>query len=80
MIWSCQTFNVFGWKSLFAIKKTINRPPNSTNVTWSATEDSVGLAFDTNIQNILLTGDFNLDALKETSNKKLRDSCQQFNF
>ena len=46
----------------------------------SSIEDSIGLAFDTNIQNILLTGDFNIDTLKENSNKKIRDLCQQFNF
>ena len=59
---------------------TFYRPPNSTNATLSSIEVSIGLAFDTNIQNILLTGDFNLDTLKENSNKKIRDLCQQFNF
>ena len=48
---------------------TFYRPPNSTNAILSAIEDSIGLAFDTNISNILITGDFNLDIL-----------CQQFNF
>ena len=33
-------------------------------------EDSISQAFDTNIQNILITGDFNLDILKDNSNKK----------
>ena len=59
---------------------TFYRPPNSANAILSSTEDSIGLAFDTNIQNILVTGDFNLDILKDNSNRKIRDLCQQFNF
>ena len=40
----------------------------------------MGLAFETNIFNILITGDFNLDILKDNSSQKVRDLCQQFNF
>ena len=58
---------------------TFYRPPNSANAILSSIEDSIGLAFDSNIQNILMTGDFNLDILKDNSNRK-RDLCQQFNF
>ena len=43
---------------------TFYRPPNSNNMVISTIEDSIGLAFDTNIKNILITGDFNLDILK----------------
>ena len=49
---------------------TFYRPPNSNNTVISTIEDSVGLAFDTNIKDILITGDFNLDTLKHASNKK----------
>lgn len=42
-------------------------------------EDSIGLAFDTNISNILITGDFNLDVNKQVSYRKIRDLCQYFN-
>ena len=42
-------------------------------------EDSIGLAFDTNVQNILTTGDFNLDLLKDTSKGKIADLYQHFN-
>ena len=59
---------------------TFYRPPSSANAILSSTEDSIGLAFDSNIQNILMTGDFNLDILKDNSNRKIRDLCQQFNF
>ena len=59
---------------------TFYRPPNSTNAILSIIEDSIGLAFETNISNILLTCDFNIDILKDKSTRKVRDLCQQFNF
>ena len=59
---------------------TLYRPPNSSNVILSFIEDSVGLAFASNIQSILITGGLNLDTQKENSNRKIRDLCQQFNF
>ena len=55
-------------------------PPYSTNAILSSIEDSMGLAFETNISNILITGDFNIDILKDNSSQKVRDLCQQFNF
>ena len=58
---------------------TFYRPPNSTNAILTSKEDSIGLAYETNISNILITGDFNLDILKENSSRKVRDLCQQFN-
>lgn len=58
---------------------TFYRPPNSINAVLSTIEDSIGLAFDTNIDNILITGDFNLDILKQSSNRKITDLCQYFN-
>ena len=48
---------------------TFYRPPNSPNAVMTSIEDSIGLAFDANIQNILITGDFNLDLLKDTSKR-----------
>ena len=59
---------------------TFYRPPNSTNAILTSIEDSIGLAFETNISNILITGDFNLDIMKDNSSRKVRDLCQQFNF
>lgn len=55
------------------------RPPNAPAAVLSSIEDSIGLAYDTNIQNIVITGDFNLDILKQTSNKKVSEVCQHFN-
>ena len=58
---------------------TFYRPPNATTDVLSSIEDSISLAYDTNIRNILITGDFNLDILKLTSNKKVSDLCQHYN-
>ena len=57
---------------------TFYRPPNSPQEVLSSIEDSISLAFDTNIQHILITGDFNLDILKQPFNKKVLDLCQHF--
>ena len=45
----------------------------------SSIEDSIDLAFDTNISNITITGDFNLDISKQASYRKINDLCQHFN-
>ena len=55
------------------------RPPNSPHAVMTSIEDSIGLAFDTNIQKILITRNFNLDLLKDTSKRKIADVCQHFN-
>ena len=44
----------------------------------SSIEDSIGLAFDSNINGVFITGDFNLDTLKNTSNQTISAICQQF--
>ena len=49
------------------------------NLIYSSIEDSVGLAFDTNIPNITITGDFNFDVSKQASCRKINELCQQFN-
>ena len=40
----------------------------------SSIEDSIGLAFDSNINDVFITGDFNLDTLKNTPNQKMHSS------
>ena len=57
---------------------TFYRPPNFPAQTLSSIEDSIGLAFDSNINDVFITGDFNLDTLKNTSNQKMSAICQQF--
>ena len=43
---------------------TFYRSPNSSNDALIAIEKSIGCANDTNIHDILITGDFNVDILK----------------
>ena len=57
---------------------TLYRPPESKNEILLSIEDSIGLARDTNIHNILVTGDFNFDMLKDNSQKKVNNICQYF--
>ena len=57
---------------------TFYRPPNSPAQTLSSIEDSIGLSFDNNINDVFITGDFNLDTLKNTSNQTISAICQQF--
>ena len=59
---------------------TFFRPPKSTNAMLTSTEDSIGLALETIISNILMTVDFNFDILKDSSIGKVKDLCQQLNF
>lgn len=58
---------------------TFYRPPNSRAGILTSIEDSIGLAYDTNISDIFITGDFNFDLLKRSSHQKIRDLCQHFN-
>ena len=58
---------------------TFYRPPSANNLVYSSIEDSIGLAFDTNISNITITGDFNLEISKQASYRKINDLCQHFN-
>ena len=59
---------------------TFSRPPTSSAQTLSYIEDSISLAIDSNIKDIFITGDFNLDMIKATTNKKNNNICQYFNF
>ncbi|MEW8548321.1 MAG: endonuclease/exonuclease/phosphatase family protein, partial [Candidatus Thiodiazotropha sp.] len=57
---------------------TFYRPPNSPNDTMAQIENSIGLATDTNIQDILIMGDFNLDITKQLPCRKINNICQYF--
>ena len=52
--------------------------PSSSNDTFIAIENSIRLANDTNIPDILITGDFNLDILKPNTWSKINNLCQYF--
>ena len=58
---------------------TFYRPPSSNKLVYFSIEDSIGLAFNTNIANIIITGDFNFDVSKPALCRKINDLCQQFN-
>ena len=46
------------------------RPPNSNANYYSMIEDSLSLAVDTNISDIIVTGDFNFNLLNPRSSTK----------
>ena len=67
-------------RNFYQKQNTTHRYVLQTNAILSSIEDTKGLAFETNISYILITGDFNLDILKDKSSRKVRDVCQQLNF
>ena len=58
---------------------TFYRPPNSTPSILPSIVNSIGLAFDTNVRDIIITGEFNLDMLSDRSSKKIKSICQEYN-
>ena len=53
------------------------RPPNSDANYQTQIETSFGLATDTGITDIIITGDFNHNVLTDTSRRKVDSLCQQ---
>ena len=51
--------------------------PNSDQIYHSTEEDSIHLAVDTGIKDIV-TGDFNYNMLNDTTKRKISGICQQF--
>ena len=56
------------------------RPPNSNAMYTSLIEDSIALAVDTNITDIIIMGDFNLNTMDQPHFRKTDSICKQFNF
>ena len=54
------------------------RPPESDAACLSSIEDSISLAMDTQINNIIITGDFNLDVFSRQTSRKVSELCEQF--
>ena len=54
------------------------RPPNSDLTYYSSLEDSIHLAVDTGIDDIIITGDFNFNMLNSQYARKINSLCQQF--
>jgi hypothetical protein len=55
-----------------------DRPPSSDKIYYSLIEDLLGLAIDTGISDVILTGDFNLNIDSQTSSRKIQALCQQY--
>ncbi|XP_045206258.1 uncharacterized protein LOC123558446 [Mercenaria mercenaria] len=55
------------------------RPPNSDTIYNNLVEDSIGLAIDTNISDVIITGDFNYNVFSPITNRKIISITQQFN-
>ena len=58
---------------------TFYRPPNASPIVLSDIENSIGLASDTGIAEIVVMGDFNLNMLNQHTQTKIKDICQTFN-
>ncbi|MCG7877683.1 MAG: endonuclease/exonuclease/phosphatase family protein [Candidatus Thiodiazotropha taylori] len=54
------------------------RPPNSDAQHYYRIEDSLALATDTGISNIIVTGDFNYNFLNSRTKRKIDSFCTQF--
>ena len=74
----CQWIDVYT-QHRKALNGTFYRPPNSVPAILASIGDSIGIAYDSGIENILITGDFNLDILKQLPIKKIVDICQHYN-
>ena len=54
------------------------RPPNSDSTYFTSIEDSIHLAVDTGIQDIIVTGDFNFNMLSAQLSAKIKNLCEEF--
>ena len=54
------------------------RPPNSNRDYFSNVEDSIALALDTDITDIIITGIFNYNLLNPVSSRKIDSLCTEF--
>ena len=55
------------------------RPPNSDVAYTTFIEDSIDLAINTNITDVIITGDFNFNTMNENHFRKVQALCNQFN-
>ena len=60
-------------------RRHIVSPPNSDNAVLTNIENSIDLAIDTEISDIIILGDFNLDMNKPNASNKINNICQQYN-
>ena len=75
--------NVYGLKyfsqpisqNLFGV---FYRPPSADRLYTNAIGESIGLARETRIHDIFITGDFNINALSEPTTRKINELCLQY--
>ena len=63
-----------------ALAQIFYRPPNADAVYYSAVEESIHLASDSGIHDIIITGDFNFNMFDPQSSRKTNSICEQFSF
>ena len=56
-----------------------NRPPSSDRSYMHYTEDSIGVVRETQINDIISTGDLNINAISELSARTINELCPQYN-
>ena len=70
------------WKGLISNRNILYgvfyRPPNAGASYLSLIEDSIALARDTDISDLIVTGDFNLNTCNYTQSRKIESICSQF--
>ena len=65
-------------KAKIVLLSVFYRPPNSPAQTLIDIENSIDLAYDSNIGNIMITGDFNLNYLDDSNKRKLSSVFGQY--
>ena len=65
-------------KSKRLLVGTFYRPLNSDQLKLEAIDNSIDLAIDPRISDIIISGDFNFDMLNGASKKKISNICQQY--
>lgn len=54
------------------------RPPSSDNEYYTKIDDSIHLAIDTNIDDVVISGDFNYNMSNVATSRKIDSLCQQY--
>ena len=80
----CQTVSILstetglGTSTKHVLFGLFYRPPNSDSLYYNSIEDSLHLATDTSISDIIITGDFHFNLLNEETARKITSLCAQF--
>ena len=56
------------------------RPPSANTLSFSSIEDTIHLAVDAGINDIIITSDFNYNMLSAHTSSKIKIICEQFSF